>query len=69
MDVTTSQRHNQVNNKKDSINKQDLESLAKILSKKYVITPIIMLILFVMDHPNYEVSKFIHSLLKSIISP
>ena len=54
---------------KDNITKEDIKSVTKVLSKRYILTPIIMVVLMLMEHPNYEISKFIHSFLKSLIYP
>ena len=53
----------------DKLTIEDFKVFAKVLSKRYILAPIIMMILFLMDHPNQQLSRAVHEFLKEIIIP
>jgi hypothetical protein len=47
--------------------KTELELLVKLLSKRYILAPILFALLYLLEHPNTSITHTIHSFLRGLL--
>jgi len=55
--------------KNDNKDLDELKIFFKVLTKRYVLGPILLMLLYLLDHPTQQLTKVIHEMLKGLIAP
>lgn len=47
--------------------KADIELLIKLLSKRYILAPLLFALLYLLEHPNANITHALHAFLRSLL--